>query len=444
MNILWVAFEICINIFQGWMYTFFLNRQLTLRSTISTQVKRFAQYGTIAAIAAFYTVHQYLLLPFTDSVAYVFTFIYSLYVFSEKWYTKLIWNVVMGVIMVLAATLISQLFINIAGVSWDMLMNPSFLRLAFILSTNSVMFVAYYTISAFKHPRGRLSRFALCIYLVLNGILLFTLEMQYNLSWQPGVPQNPILATIFGLLFVIVGLLVMFELLSSTAEKQSELERRVETADIMETHYAEIHSMYQNILKYEHDMKHHLNALAYMIQNGKADESNQYIAELRQITLPMRYATGCVAMDALLSAKTAYMHQFGIALDYQPYPLNELPMDVPTFCTVVGNLLDNAIEAIQRIPEREGQDVIELSFSRTRDMFYISCTNPINKTEIKRRGDAYLSSKRKNRTGYGIPSIRQSVEQAQGEASFRVQDDRFIVDLVIPFRSEKTNVETHI
>ena len=436
MKTVWTLLEIGINIFQGWMYVFFLNRLMTCKPIVSRRAQRLAECGAIAAVAAFYTAHQYLSLPFTDSVVYIITFVYSLYAFSEKWYTKLLWNIVTGVVLVAITTLISELLINIAGVSWDMIMQPSLLRLGFILSSNLVMFVTYYAISAFKHPHGKLSWISLCIYLILNIVLLFILEMQYNLSWQTGVPQRPVLITIFGLLFIIVGLLAMFELLSSATQKQSEMEHRVEMARITETHYAEIQSMYQGILQYEHDMKHHLDALEHMIEIGRTDESNRYIVELRKNALPLRYATGCVAVDALLSAKTAYMEHLNITLNYQPYPLNELPMEVTEFCAVIGNLLDNAIEAIQRIPKREKPCAIELSFSRTRDMFYITCKNPIHETDVKRKGNVYLSSKRKNKTGYGIPGIRQSIERAQGDSSFYIQDGMFVADLVIPLRAE--------
>ena len=149
--------------------------------------------------------------------------------------------------------------------------------------------------------------------------------------------------------------------------------------------------------------------------------------------MPEYYSTGCIEVDALLSAKTAYMRQFGIKLQYTPYPLNELPVGIPVFCSIVGNLIDNAIEAIQRITERSKEYIIQLSFSRTRDMFYITCKNETGGEKIKRRGCDFISSKRKNRVGQGIPSIRRNVEKAEGLADFFVVDDFFVVEIVIPF-----------
>lgn len=439
MTILWTLFEIGINLFQGWMYAFFLNRQLEVKHRHSKKTVRRYTIGVILFVTAFYSLYMVWDIPVTDTVVFGGTFLYSMLVFSDPWYIKLFWNIILGVVMVALASMVSQIYINMAGVSWDMLMQPSLLRVSFVLIANMAMFTVYYAITKLKASRKYLSWMALLLFVLLNCIILTALEMQYNLSWQENVPQEPVLITIFCLLFVSAGLLAIFELLSSKAEKQAKLELKLETARMMEAHLTEVRSIYQRMMEYQHDMKHQINTLQQMFESGKIAEGKAYLQKFSKMALPERYATGCVAMDALLSAKSAYMRQQQIKFKFTPYPLDELPVDAPVFCSIVGNILDNAIEGIRRIPNKTKVYEVHLKFSRTQDMFFIDCKNEIGGVKIRRRGEEFLSAKRESQIGYGINSVRRNVIQAEGHASFRVDVDRdvFIVAIALPFM-EKT------
>lgn len=435
MNTLWLLFEIAVNLFQGWLYTFFLQRQLTRKANLSPTRFSIATIGTIFSVASFYSLYIWFDIPITDSVIFIATFAYSTYCFQEKWHIKLLWNIILGVVMVAIASFMASLIINVAGVSWEMLMEPSLLRLSYILLGNAVLFTAYYIITRIRPRQEKLSWFALALFLALNIVLLIAMEVQYNLSWQESVPRSPVLITILCLLFVIAGLLAMFELLSYKADKQAELELQISTSQLMETHFEEMKSMYQNMREYQHDMKHQLDALQAMIDDGKLQESTAYLQQLRKVSLPVRFATGCIAVDALLSTKVAYMKQLDIEFSFIPYPLNELPLPEPSFCSVIGNLLDNAIEAVTRAQDGGPSPNISLSFARVRDMLYITCKNTANPETIHRKGIDFLSSKRTGKTGHGISSIRHTVEQAEGYCSFELVDSIFTAVVVLPFKS---------
>lgn len=441
MNVQWLLFEIGINFFQGWLFTYFLGKQLTVRHQCSIRTVRISTLSVIFVVAAFYSLYIPFDLSMPDTIVFMFTLLYSFFIFSDTWYMKLAWNIVTGVVLVAVTSLVSELFIQIAGISWDKLMQPSLLRMGFVLSGNVMLFATYYVISKFRSSRGRLSWVALLIFILLNVFILIGLEMQYALSWQPNIPRYPVLISIFCMLSVSIGILVMFELMSYNAEKQAELELKIQTTHIMESHLEEVRSMYQRIMEYEHDMKHHINTLQQMIEQGNISESSIYLQEFQRIALPTHYVTGCIAVDALLSAKSAYMNQQQIDFVFTPYPLNELPVATPVMCTIIGNLLDNAIEAIRRIHHRDRRSKVYLSFSRTRDMFFITCKNETGGIDIKRCGAEFLSAKRKYGSGYGIKSIQHSVEQAEGYASFHADNETFIAEIVLPFKEGKSDIE---
>lgn len=104
--------------------------------------------------------------------------------------------------------------------------------------------------------------------------------------------------------------------------------------------------------------------------------------------------TGCIAVDAILTAKRAIAEENGIVFALKPYPLQRLPINVADFCVLLSNLLDNAIEASMRIlDDTASQKYIEISFARSWDMFYLSCSNGMNIETIRRSEDTFLTSK---------------------------------------------------
>lgn len=433
MNAFWTVFEIGVNCFQGWMFTWFIYRMLTIRPERTRKQIAVSSALTGFLFAAGLTVYLYVDIPVTDSVLFVLLFMYALYLFEGEWYVKLAWTIIDCVMMVMSTTLFTVLFISITGVTRDILTASTGIRIAFVIMANAFMFSVYYAISKVRWRQDRLSLPPLLLFLGLAISLLICQEMQYSMLPQEGVPQKSVSISIIFISVISGGILVLFAMLSSQAEKRAEMEIQANAAALTRKHYSEIKGMYQGMLQQQHDMKHQINALEEMIAEGNLAESTNYLSQLRQTALPLRYATGCVSVDALLSAKTAAMRQDGIDFEYTAYPLNELPIEETLFCALVGNLLENAIEGVQRIHDPAIPKQVHLRFARSRDVFFISCRNTVAPDTVRQRGEAFLSSKRRGQQGLGIPSIRSTVQSAGGNCSFGMDGEWFTAEIELPY-----------
>lgn len=74
MNAAWLCFEVTINLFQGWLYTTFLNKVLTARTFRNNWTQRTAKLIAILVVGGFYSLYILFDLPITDSVVFVLTF----------------------------------------------------------------------------------------------------------------------------------------------------------------------------------------------------------------------------------------------------------------------------------------------------------------------------------------------------------------------------------
>lgn len=150
--------------------------------------------------------------------------------------------------------------------------------------------------------------------------------------------------------------------------------------------------------------------------------------------------TGSPEVDALLTAKRRTMHEKGIEFKLTPYPLASLPIATSDFCAILGNLLDNAIEGIQRITEPPAKPLIHLAFSRSWDMFYVYCTNPCEPSTLVQKKGLFLTSKMKSEPGLhgiGLHSIEAIAERAEGRVEFYTEENEFHAKVVLPFLNER-------
>ena len=89
-------------------------------------------------------------------------------------------------------------------------------------------------------------------------------------------------------------------------------------------------------------------------------------------------------------------------------------------CIIVGNLLENALEACEQITEGRS---ITFTSRLQGDFLFIAMDNTFNGV-VKMQGEQYISHKR-NEIGTGLVSIRSVVEKAGGKAKFEAKGKVF-------------------
>lgn len=109
----------------------------------------------------------------------------------------------------------------------------------------------------------------------------------------------------------------------------------------------------------------------------------------------------------------------------------------------MGNALDNALERV--IQEPEDQRIISLLVKRTGDMVLIHLENQCSRIPEFQDDLPVTDKVDKTAHGFGVRSIRYLVEKYQGEVLMRAADDRFCLDILMPYRElQNTEAGEHI
>lgn len=179
-----------------------------------------------------------------------------------------------------------------------------------------------------------------------------------------------------------------------------------------------------------HDLKHQIALLRSEIGSGqKTEYLDQLESEIR--TYEAQNKTGNEVLDTILTGKSLYCQQHDItmtvvadghALDF---------MNVMDLSALFGNALDNAIEAAEQVELIE-QRLIHLSVSRQKGFVKLQFRNRYPSGETI-SGTLPETTKRDKRFhGYGLKSIRSTVEKYGGSLAVHGENGWFEVGILIP------------
>ena len=168
------------------------------------------------------------------------------------------------------------------------------------------------------------------------------------------------------------------------------------------------------IRRIRHDMKNHLICIRELAAQGRYDELESYISEISE---KVRDAdrlihTGSGIIDAIVNEKAAAAKKAGAQFEWEG-TISGLEISAVDSCTLVANLLDNALEACDKVDV--AKRFISLSFRRSEHFLLMTCENSAARV-VELSGGRPLSTKSdKANHGFGLENIERCVKKYGGE-----------------------------
>ena len=179
-----------------------------------------------------------------------------------------------------------------------------------------------------------------------------------------------------------------------------------------------------------HDLKHQIAVLRSEEDPKKREEFlNRREEEIRQYEAQNK--TGNKVLDTVLTTKSLYCAKHNITFTCVADGTLLDFMEVMDICSIFGNALDNAIECELKIPDKEKR-LIHVSVSKQKNFLLLRFENYYD-TELNYQGGAFITTKRdKEFHGYGLKSIRYTVNKYDGAVSIDTKENWFDLKILIP------------
>lgn len=178
-----------------------------------------------------------------------------------------------------------------------------------------------------------------------------------------------------------------------------------------------------------HDMKNHILHLRSELRQGNDENALAYLKSMEEeLQSPGEHAkTGNREIDSLLNYKLEKAGQVLSEVEYSIHVPAELVPKSFDINVILGNLLDNAIEAAQD-SERKW---LKFVMRADRGVLLLHVANSFGK-EPKKQGNRFLSSKKDSREhGIGLRNVRRMVERLRGDIEFRQEGEVFSAEVML-------------
>lgn len=196
-----------------------------------------------------------------------------------------------------------------------------------------------------------------------------------------------------------------------------------------ERHLNEVRSIYQEMRGYKHDFHHHLQTLKGQLEAGETERALAYIEQLDEqlIHMDTLLKTGNVSLDSILSAKIAQAKAAGISVTVKAAVPDRLLISDLELSIVVGNLLDNAIEACA---DADGERFIRIYMAMKGKMLYFSMLNSSGPKKSKL--GTLFSSQKRGAHGFGLRRAEAILKEHGGWCKYNSEDGAFTSEFLIP------------
>ncbi len=200
--------------------------------------------------------------------------------------------------------------------------------------------------------------------------------------------------------------------------------------DLMGKHVAEVENIYKQMRGWRHDYHNHIQAMKAYRSSDENEKVDAYLNELETdlTSVDTLLKSGNVMVDALLNSKLSLAKVQNIAINAKAIVPKHLTISEIDLCVIIGNLLDNAIEANMRVDAAEKR-FIRVYMDMKRNNLYLSVTNA--SAGVGKQNGRYISLKG-DKHGFGLLRVDRLVDKYAGYIKRRDEEGAFTAEVMLP------------
>lgn len=194
--------------------------------------------------------------------------------------------------------------------------------------------------------------------------------------------------------------------------------------------YAEtVRSQYEEIRNIRHDMKQHLAVVSGLQAEGKIDAAQKYISEISSEInkIEMFMDVGNDFVNAILNSKLSIAKSKGIEV-LCGSSSNVAGVGEYDLCNLLGNMLDNAIEAAEKTGDNA---VVEVAILSDKHKLMITVSNSILQSVLNGNSELKTTKSKSNLHGFGIKTIKSIAEKYDGSVDFYEEKMMFFCRVIL-------------
>ncbi|MCL2814357.1 MAG: GHKL domain-containing protein [Oscillospiraceae bacterium] len=275
-----------------------------------------------------------------------------------------------------------------------------------------------------------------CLIVPLLSILsiFFVNDMIHNYFEIPG---ELIFVVSIGYLAMNVIVYVLYEFLSKEAEKNYLLVAKQKQYELTQQHNNQVIEIYEKMREWKHDFMNHMQLVSGMLEKTDSSGNNEAISYIKNLNHKIESSyldivTGNLVVDAIVSAKATVASANDIRFEHNILLKEDLSIDSTDLCSILSNLLDNAIEACRKLSENK---YIDFEMIIIKNQLSIKITNASG-GDYKMENGKMKTTKSGYLHGIGMGHVKSIVENYGGIFEVEPKAECFTANISIPLSQD--------
>lgn len=317
--------------------------------------------------------------------------------------------------------------------SFDFVME-GYNRLALVI-TSKFIFVAMsqMVLSKFKNLNSTNPRdlYTVIMVLLINvAFIVITGDVYFQNKSIFDNDLTFIVAVLFGIVAISIMVVRMTQSIVSFAMKERDWQLQEEEYNRQIFYLNHLEDINHEMKSIRHDFNHHIGCLHGMLEQGDMENAKTYAGELvhEAEKFNVAFSSEYPGISGLLSSKYQIMRAKDIEFQWSVNLPERLGIRLIDLSVILGNALDNAIEAVESLDEMNRN--IQLKIYTEMDYLVIKI---INKYQAGVILDDFLTTKEDAENhGYGLGNIRFVVKKYDGIMKIDTDDEMFRLNIALP------------
>lgn len=433
----WYGIEFLVNLFEVFLFTEFIERK---QKSMVSIYKR----GIILLISSLMMLSINIIGEKYVLVAqFTFLFGFIIYIFiSKSLMESTLKQKMMGIVQFLVIILLSDIItvllfsiftdVNISGI----IAKSTERIVAMVLSKTITLYLIKLVSSIKSQDANESKTYILITYTGLFAInSTLSMTMMYLFKWSTGHAYSDLYvflgsAGIIGVNFFII---IVTNYLVAAGKREKDNVRLQQQNYYYEKYIEDVEASRDAFHKLHHNYKHDIQCISGLTSQKAYDNLDEYVSSINKRLEETDFVDySCpIPLNALLNAKKDIAERKSIDLDLSVFMPTETEIDDYDLCNIVGNILDNGIEACEKLADGNS---LTLDIYIQKKMLIINGINAIETALVYDKNKIATTKLNKKFHGYGLNIIDDIANKYGGYSIISTENQEFNILVGMPFK----------
>lgn len=250
--------------------------------------------------------------------------------------------------------------------------------------------------------------------------------------------------TIFGYIIPLTAFIILtnlpviyyiLSLINKSYEEQKKLDDALTQTKAQLARFRFSIELQEQLKKERHELKNNYFYIQTLLNEKKYEQLNDYMDRVigEKLSSLNEIQTGNMLMDYILNRKVQEAHKYHIRTYVEVLVPSELNISEDLLCTILMNLLDNAVEASQR----ESHPDIHITINCVQNYLVAKIRNKTSQNILTINPHLETTKKERHHHGQGLKIIRQAIRRSNGIFKISHEEGYFTATVMLPMNCQE-------